>query len=107
MGAVVGGPCAAASVLAKVSRDRLMVAMDAEHPGYGFAAHKGYCTAAHSSALAQRGPCSQHRSSFVNVARSAGVGEVVVEFAPEARYDEGWDKMEPCNGTVRREGSLT
>lgn len=109
---VIGGDAAAAciaaaSVLAKVSRDRLMVAMDAEHPGYGFAAHKGYCTAAHGAALAQRGPCSQHRTSFVNVARSAGVGETVVEFAPEARHDEGWDKMEACNGTVRREGSLS
>ena len=37
----------------------------------------------------------------------AGVGDTVVEFAPEARHDEGWDKMEACNGTVRREGSLT
>jgi len=75
---VVGGDAAAAciaaaSVLAKVSRDRLMVAMDAEHPGYGFAEHKGYSTAAHSSALIQRGPCIQHRHSFINVARLAPV----------------------------------
>ena len=75
---VVGGDAAAAciaaaSVLAKVSRDRLMVAMDAEHPGYGFAEHKGYSTAAHSSALVQRGPCTQHRHSFINVARLAPV----------------------------------
>jgi ribonuclease HII len=62
---------AAASVLAKVSRDRLMVAMDADHPGYGFAEHKGYSTAAHSSALAELGPCAQHRYSFINVRRVA------------------------------------
>ena len=75
---------AAASVLAKVSRDRLMVAMDDEHPGYGFAEHKGYSTAAHSSALALRGPCIQHRHSFINVAR----------VAPVPRHHKGWDKME-------------
>lgn len=69
---VVGGDAAAAciaaaSVLAKVSRDRLMIAMDDDHPGYGFAEHKGYSTAAHSAALADLGPCSQHRHSFINV----------------------------------------
>lgn len=71
---VIGGDAAAAciaaaSVLAKVSRDRLMVAMDADHPGYGFAEHKGYSTAAHTAALAALGPCRQHRYSFVNVRR--------------------------------------
>ncbi|WP_197380905.1 ribonuclease HII [Mycolicibacterium mengxianglii] len=62
---------AAASVLAKVSRDRLMVNMDREHPGYGFADHKGYSTAAHSEALSRLGPCAQHRQSFINVRRVA------------------------------------
>ncbi|RFD25365.1 ribonuclease HII [Mycobacterium uberis] len=62
---------AAASVLAKVSRDRLMVAMDADYPGYGFAEHKGYCTRAHSLALTELGPCSEHRYSFINVRRTA------------------------------------
>jgi ribonuclease HII len=62
---------AAASVLAKVSRDRLMVAMDADHPGYGFAEHKGYSTPAHSRALARLGPCPEHRYSFINVRRVA------------------------------------
>ena len=71
---VVGGDAAAAciaaaSVLAKVSRDRLMVKMESEHPGYGFAEHKGYSTPAHSAALAELGPCSQHRYSFINVRR--------------------------------------
>jgi ribonuclease HII len=56
-------------VLAKVSRDRLMVAMEGDHPGYGFADHKGYSTPAHTAALAELGPCSQHRYSFINVRR--------------------------------------
>ena len=78
---VIGGDAAAAciaaaSVLAKVSRDRFMVAMDAEFPGYGFAEHKGYCTPAHGEALAELGPCSAHRYSFINVRRS--VAEFVV-----------------------------
>jgi len=73
---VIGGDAAAAciaaaSVLAKVSRDRLMVAMDADHPGYGFAEHKGYSTAAHTAAMAALGPCPQHRYSYVNVRRAA------------------------------------
>ncbi|CKQ99710.1 ribonuclease HII [Mycobacterium tuberculosis] len=73
---VIGGDAAAAciaaaSVLAKVSRDRVMVALDADHPGYGFAEHKGYSTPAHSRALARLGPCPQHRYSFINVRRVA------------------------------------
>lgn len=62
---------AAASVLAKVSRDRLMVEMDTVHPGYGFAVHKGYSTAAHTAALAELGPCPEHRFSFANVRKVA------------------------------------
>ncbi|HEX7323160.1 MAG TPA: ribonuclease HII [Mycobacterium sp.] len=69
---VIGGDgaaacIAAASVLAKVSRDRFMVAMDADHPGYGFAEHKGYATPRHTAALAALGACREHRYSFVNV----------------------------------------
>jgi len=59
----------AASVLAKVSRDRHMVALDALHPGYGFAVHKGYATPEHLAALARLGPCAQHRRSFAPVHR--------------------------------------
>jgi ribonuclease HII len=55
---------AAASVVAKVSRDRLMRTADLAHPGYGFAAHKGYGTPAHQRALARHGPCALHRRSF-------------------------------------------
>ncbi|MFN6541933.1 ribonuclease HII [Mycolicibacterium nivoides] len=73
---VIGGDAAAAciaaaSVLAKVSRDRLMVEMEQHHPGYGFAEHKGYSTAAHSEALVELGPCAEHRYSYVNVRRAA------------------------------------
>ena len=56
---------AAASIVAKVTRDRLMAGVfEAEFPGYGFASHKGYGTAAHLAALKEHGPCDIHRSSF-------------------------------------------
>lgn len=57
----------AASILAKVTRDRLMVAMHDEFPAYGFAIHKGYATPSHLAALAEHGPCPQHRRSFAPV----------------------------------------
>lgn len=55
---------AAASILAKVTRDREMEALDAHYPGYGFAAHKGYPTPVHLQALQALGPCEIHRRSF-------------------------------------------
>jgi len=58
----------AASVIAKVTRDRIMREMDEEFPLYGFAGHKGYITAAHTKALNEHGPCAEHRTSFANVA---------------------------------------
>ncbi len=58
---------AAASVLAKVTRDRIMVTLDGELPQYRFAEHKGYCTPVHDAALAEHGPSAEHRYSFVNV----------------------------------------
>ena len=57
----------AASILAKVERDRLMVLMDQEFPGYGFAQHKGYPTPDHLAALTRLGPCAEHRRSFAPV----------------------------------------
>ncbi len=63
---------AAASVLAKVTRDRIMVALDAEHPHYRFAEHKGYCTPVHDAALSEHGPSAVHRYSFINVRAAAG-----------------------------------
>ncbi len=56
---------AAASILAKVTRDRYMREMDSVYPGYGFAAHKGYGTAAHMEAIRRLGPCPIHRRSFI------------------------------------------
>lgn len=56
---------AAASILAKVTRDRLLIEMDAQYPEYGFAVHKGYGTAAHTAALKEYGPCPEHRPSFL------------------------------------------
>ena len=58
---------AAASILAKVARDRIMTLLDAEYPVYGFAAHKGYGTAAHLAALRRHGPSPQHRLTFRGV----------------------------------------
>ncbi|WP_327044483.1 ribonuclease HII [Microbispora sp. NBC_01189] len=60
---------AAASIVAKVTRDRLMHGLDETYPQYGFALHKGYVTPGHRRALARHGPCAQHRFSFVTVAR--------------------------------------
>ncbi len=70
--AIVGGDASepaigAASILAKVARDRYMDALDTRHPGYGFARHKGYPTADHLEALRRLGPCAEHRRSFAPV----------------------------------------
>jgi ribonuclease HII len=69
---IVGGDrksfcIAAASIIAKVTRDRLMVEYHAQYPVYGFASHKGYCTTAHFAALAAHGPSPIHRRSFAPV----------------------------------------
>jgi ribonuclease HII len=61
---------ASASVLAKVSRDRLMTALDAAHPAYAFAQHKGYSTPSHIEKLRAHGPCSEHRQSFSPVSEA-------------------------------------
>ena len=58
----------AASIIAKVTRDRIMRELDTQYPDYGFAKHKGYITAAHTTALNQHGPCIEHRRSFANIA---------------------------------------
>jgi ribonuclease HII len=58
----------AASIIAKVTRDREMIELDKKYPEYGFAKHKGYITAAHTAALALHGPCAEHRKSFSNIA---------------------------------------
>ena len=64
---------AAASILAKEARDRWMAEIEVIYPGYGFAVHKGYGTAAHQKALKELGPCPIHRRSFRPVAVAAGL----------------------------------
>ncbi|MBX3478959.1 MAG: ribonuclease HII [Caulobacter sp.] len=81
---VVGGDgisasIAAASILAKTARDRVMVALDAEHPGYGFASHKGYSAKAHFAALRELGPCPAHRLSWGAVREVCGLPPLVPE----------------------------
>ena len=63
----------AASIVAKVHRDRLMCDLDREHPGYGFSAHKGYPTPEHLEALERLGACAIHRRSFAPVAKALGL----------------------------------
>jgi ribonuclease HII len=63
---------AAASVVAKVTRDRIMVEIGETWPAYGFAEHKGYATPEHSAALRRHGPCRVHRFSYANVAAVVG-----------------------------------
>jgi ribonuclease HII len=74
--AVIGGDraaacVAAASVLAKVTRDRIMTALHETLPHYGFGEHKGYCTPEHNASLLAHGPCAEHRFCYVNVAQAA------------------------------------
>lgn len=66
---------AAASVIAKVTRDRMMVELHQRWPGYGFDEHKGYVTSDHQQALDRLGACAVHRRSYVNVARVMVVGD--------------------------------
>ncbi len=70
MRCVIGGDgkcfsIAAASIIAKVTRDRQLIALDRQYPGYGFARHKGYGTAAHAAALREKGPTPEHRTTFL------------------------------------------
>ncbi len=82
---VVGGDglsasIAAASILAKTARDRLMIELDAVHPGYGFAAHKGYGAPAHQRALKALGPCAAHRMTWAPLrALMAGAVDVAAD----------------------------
>ena len=81
---------AAASVLAKVTRDRIMVDLDGDWPAYDFRTHKGYITDAHAAALTEHGPSPVHRWRFINVRRAAGLealpeGENEVAVTPAGR----------------------
>ena len=73
---------AAASILAKTTRDALMAELDGLHPGYGFARHKGYPTAEHFEALDRLGACPIHRRSFQPVREALGLAPVQAELFP-------------------------
>jgi ribonuclease HII len=79
----------AASVIAKVTRDRIMTGEHQRYPAYDFATHKGYCTAEHTAALDEHGPCEIHRMRFVNVRRAAGLPEVpeTIRLEPQLELD--------------------
>ena len=70
---------AAASVLAKVTRDRVMTELDADFPGYGFAVHKGYSTSVHMEALGELGPSTQHRMRYQNVRAALAADGMVLD----------------------------
>jgi ribonuclease HII len=77
---------AAASVLAKVHRDRLLVELDSVYPGYGLAQHKGYCSPEHVAALARLGPTPLHRKSYQPVAQAE------FDFSVEIEFSGPWDE---------------
>ncbi|HVK28119.1 MAG TPA: ribonuclease HII [Nocardioides sp.] len=79
---------AAASVLAKVTRDRIMLDLDEQWPAYDFKTHKGYITATHTAALEEHGPSPIHRMRFVNVRRAAGL-EPLAEEVGDRRLESG------------------
>jgi ribonuclease HII len=90
---------AAASVVAKVTRDALMCDLDKSFPQYGFARHKGYSTRGHMKALTEHGPCPQHRMSFVNVRGRSPAGlEAMLEDGPVIEDpDVVPDNSDPAN----------
>jgi ribonuclease HII len=90
---------AAASIVAKVTRDKIMRTLHGQYPEYGFARHKGYSTAGHMAALAEHGPSPVHRRSFVNVSRLDG------DAASACRADAGceWISADGGDGGISRE----
>lgn len=102
----VSASISAASVVAKVTRDRIMIGLHDSYPSYGFSAHKGYVTPEHQVALWRYGPCPEHRFSYVNVARAAGLGPqagtVLVdnETGEVTRDLSGHDPDDPAEGDL-------
>lgn len=89
---------AAASVLAKVTRDRTMTELHERFPQYGFAEHKGYITDVHSAALDEHGPCPEHRMRFVNVARARDAHAARAAGLPSraGMHDDGREAVVPA-----------
>ncbi|HEX6151115.1 ribonuclease HII [Nocardioides sp.] len=84
---------AAASVLAKVTRDRIMTGLHDRYPSYDFKTHKGYITDVHAEALTRHGPCPEHRMRFVNVRRAAGLEPLAPGQNEEAAEPELVEEM--------------
>ncbi|HEY6932599.1 MAG TPA: ribonuclease HII [Marmoricola sp.] len=84
----------AASVIAKVTRDRIMMALHEEWPAYDFATHKGYITPEHTLALEEHGPCPVHRRRFVNVRRAAGLPVTPETISLEPQLELDLDTLE-------------
>jgi ribonuclease HII len=85
----VAGCISAASVIAKVTRDRIMAEMHEDFPDYDFATHKGYITKEHQAALREHGPCFEHRRRFVNVRRAALGPD------PDVPVEDDWAECDP------------
>jgi ribonuclease HII len=106
--AVIGGDAkslsiAAASIVAKVFRDRLMLEYDSLYPGYGFARHKGYCTAEHEKALRELGPCPIHRRTFHQVARCLEtLGEDCLFFNEGLSNAASLEELEALGADIRQ-----
>ncbi len=88
--AIIGGdashaPISAASILAKTTRDALMVHLDARYPGFSFSEHKGYGTPQHLAALESQKPCPLHRRSFAPVAELLDSIEFLHQLSPASR----------------------
>ena len=96
---------AAASIIAKTERDRIMEELDTRFPGFGFADHKGYSTSAHRDALARLGPCPEHRRSFPAVAEFAGQMSApyasIYRAISEARSEQGCEDLRRLVRTQR------
>ncbi len=86
----VAGCISAASVIAKVTRDRIMAEMHEDFPDYDFATHKGYITKEHQAALREHGPCFEHRRRFVNVRRAA------LRPGPDVPVEDDWAECDPA-----------
>ncbi len=98
---------AAASVVAKVTRDAIMCDLDGRYPEYGFARHKGYSTRTHMKALAEHGPCPEHRRSFVNVRGHTVVvadDSLVNSQAPNSCYPSGSGQNGPIVEAIEEYG---
>jgi ribonuclease HII len=98
---------AAASIVAKVTRDAMMCELDRPFPAYGFARHKGYSTRGHMRALADHGPCPEHRMSFVNVRGcSPAAIEAVLENSETANscYEPGSGQNGPIVDVIEEPG---